>query len=70
MLRVVRLECSLTAVPVPCYERLGRPQLREDGVILRSGADRNRTDDLLVANQALSRLSYGPRVLLLYHLSG
>ena len=25
-----------------------------------SGADRNRTDDLLVANQALSRLSYGP----------
>ena len=25
------------------------------------GADRNRTDDLLLAKQALSRLSYGPR---------
>ena len=24
------------------------------------GADRDRTDDLLVANQALSQLSYGP----------
>ena len=26
----------------------------------RGGADRNRTDDLLNANQALSRLSYSP----------
>ena len=55
MLRVVRLECSLTAVPVPCYERLGRPQLRADGVILRSGADRNRTDDLLVEKPLRNR---------------
>ncbi len=27
---------------------------------LRTGADRSRTDDLLVANQSLSQLSYGP----------
>ncbi len=30
-----------------------------------SGADRDRTGDLLLAKQALSRLSYGPMVLLL-----
>jgi hypothetical protein len=33
--------------PQPCASRLG-------------GADRDRTDDLLVANQALSQLSYSP----------
>ena len=29
----------------------------------RCGADRDRTDDLLVANQALSQLSYSPKQL-------
>ncbi len=29
--------------------------------LISGGAGRDRTDDLLVANQALSRLSYGPR---------
>jgi hypothetical protein len=26
----------------------------------RGGPDQNRTDDLLIANEALSQLSYGP----------
>lgn len=30
------------------------------GFILKSGRDRDRTDDLLVANEALSQLSYTP----------
>ncbi len=29
--------------------------------MFKSGADRDRTGDLLVANQALSQLSYSPR---------
>ena len=33
-------------------------------VLLFSGADRDRTDDLLNAIQALSHLSYGPFILL------
>ena len=54
-----------TAAPakgrIPClscvrYPRTGRgPHLER-----RGGARRNRTDDLLNANQALSQLSYGP----------
>jgi hypothetical protein len=31
-------------------------------IFLFTGADRNRTDDLLVANQPLSQLSYGPGI--------
>jgi hypothetical protein len=34
-----------------------------------SGADRDRTDDLLYAIQALSQLSYGPMVLRLQQLN-
>ena len=33
-------------------------RIRHDSLF--HGADRNRTDDLLVANQSLSQLSYGP----------
>jgi hypothetical protein len=33
-----------------------------------SGANRDRTGDLLVANQALSQLSYGPEVFYLNNL--
>ncbi len=40
--------------PVPASKRL--QNLAIDG-----GADRDRTDDLLLAKQALSQLSYGPR---------
>ena len=36
------------------------PRAGKSGVRF-GGADRNRTDDLLLAKQALSRLSYGPR---------
>ena len=31
-----------------------------DCLVLKSGADRDRTDDLLLAKQALSQLSYSP----------
>jgi hypothetical protein len=39
------------------------PSFEENTVIRgphNTGADRTRTDDLLVANQTLSQLSYGP----------
>ena len=34
------------------------------------GANRDRTDDLLLAKQALSQLSYGPAVLILELVGG
>ena len=34
------------------------------------GADRNRTDDLVIANDALSQLSYSPIALLFYLAPG
>ena len=39
-----------------------KPTTRHDGVgrVASNGADRDRTDDLLHAMQALSQLSYGP----------
>ena len=45
-----------------------RLELRSPQSSIRSpqshrGADRDRTDDLLVANQALSQLSYSPRTI-------
>ena len=36
------------------------PRPRRDGFEKIGGADRDRTDDLSVANAALSQLSYGP----------
>ena len=42
--------------PITQYQNLPHPSIR------RGGADRNRTDDLLLAKQALSQLSYGPAV--------
>ena len=40
---------------------LKKPFLPETTVMMRSGgARRDRTDDLLLAKQALSQLSYGP----------
>ena len=47
-------------IPIAKHHRLGarlRPHLDHQG---RSGARRDRTDDLLLAKQALSQLSYGP----------
>ena len=35
----------------------------QPAVSFAGGADRDRTDDLLNANQALSQLSYSPRTL-------
>ena len=34
------------------------------------GADRTRTDDLLVANQSLSQLSYGPWITAVHGIQG
>ena len=36
-----------------------------DGIIQMCGAGRDRTDDLLNAIQALSQLSYGPKLILI-----
>jgi hypothetical protein len=36
-------------------------QIRRKSLILNGGADRDRTDDLLNAIQALSQLSYSPK---------
>ncbi len=47
-------------VGVGMRERFDSGLSAAEAGFLGSGADRNRTDDLLVANQALSRLSYGP----------
>ena len=33
---------------------------RQGRLVIHGGADRDRTDDLLVANQTLSQLSYSP----------
>jgi hypothetical protein len=41
---------------------LHRPDICPPTSVLRNGADRSRTDDLLNANQALSQLSYGPGI--------
>jgi hypothetical protein len=63
--------CSRTSksllLPSPVAGRLSRRPLAPPALVACSlasetgGADRSRTDDLLNANQALSRLSYGPR---------
>ena len=61
----VRMICLFTM----SYSRVSRrgafPAAREENLIRTSGsgsggARRNRTDDLLLAKQALSQLSYGP----------
>jgi hypothetical protein len=36
-------------------------QVSGEACLTSGGADRGRTDDLLVANEALSQLSYSPR---------
>jgi hypothetical protein len=38
-------------------------------LLVTGGANRDRTDDLLLAKQALSQLSYGPAVHILEHRS-
>ncbi len=48
--RVCRVACQKSAVKVGCL-KLAAPS---------GGARRDRTDDLLLAKQALSQLSYGP----------
>ena len=55
-----RNKCS-AGMPPPAFRRnfvspVGRSQLRCD----RGGGERDRTDDLLLAKQALSQLSYTP----------
>ena len=42
------------------FDFIGLPS-RSRGAAKAGGARRNRTDDLLLAKQALSQLSYGPR---------
>ena len=42
-----------------------RPQKTHNFIRLIGGADRDRTDDLVIANDALSQLSYGPTVLII-----
>src|SRR5215831_19545660 len=50
---------TMSSIPLPRWQR--NPCLFELGRIARSGgARRDRTDDLLLAKQALSQLSYGP----------
>ena len=45
-----------SVLPEPGGERRGRPSMGAAA----GGGERNRTDDLLLAKQALSRLSYAP----------
>ena len=64
--------CSLRSrcPPEPPLTRAGNPHsqpAREKPsltIIESGGPDRDRTDDLLDANQALSQLSYGPKIAL------
>ena len=61
----VKVAASDRMVPVSCHSDIRRKPLenREETLIAaqeRTGADRTRTGDLLVANQTLSQLSYGP----------
>ncbi len=61
MLPVWHCRCAVTQVVQLCRARFTLPP--EDKSALRpiyGGAGRNRTDDLLLAKQALSQLSYGP----------
>ncbi len=44
--------------PTAALGQVLRPQLKLDGSF--GGAERDRTADLLVANEALSQLSYSP----------
>jgi hypothetical protein len=59
---VAALQSVRTADAQPSIRRgCGAPPLTEHTLPAQpGGADRDRTDDLLNANQALSRLSYGP----------
>jgi hypothetical protein len=47
--------------PVGSHELASSRASRLNGAGEAGGASRDRTGDLLVANQALSQLSYGPR---------
>ena len=51
--------CARADRPKP-EERGGAQELRRPSAVLRSGARRDRTDDLMLAKHALSQLSYGP----------
>src|SRR4051812_26980970 len=51
---------SPTASAVPSAGCRGRIQEDQGAVGEIGGPDQNRTDDLLIANETLSQLSYGP----------
>jgi hypothetical protein len=53
-----RLRSSSFAAAAFALDRLAEPKLAERAKA--GGARRDRTDDLLLAKQALSQLSYGP----------
>ena len=53
-----RLRSSSFAAAACVLDRLAEPKLAERAKA--GGARRDRTDDLLLAKQALSQLSYGP----------